>query len=150
MPSVYNCAGGFLALIGRLTLMQTFQFDFGQLILLKEDNIVIGRMLSGINLDEGSVYKIHELAHSIYRGNPWVYISDRESSYSVDPMLYQKVFNVEESMVGFIVVAHRPLTQKVAEIERAFTSKKYVFVVCNSLSEATDEARKTLDEFRVG
>jgi len=128
--------------------MQTFQFDFGQLILLKEDNIVIGRMVGGVVLDEGPVCKINELANSIYMGKPWVYISDRESSYSVDPILYQKEFNVEENMVGFIVVAYRPLTRKVAEIERTFKSKKYEFVICNSLSEATNEARKILDQFR--
>jgi len=128
--------------------MQIYQFDFGQIMVSKEDYIVIGRMASGAVVEEDAVYKINDLANSIYKGRPWIYISDRVSSYSVDPMLYQKEFNVEENMAGFIVVAHRPLTMKVAEFESTFKNKKYEFVVCSSLYEATIIARKMLDQFR--
>jgi len=131
-------------------MMQAFEFDFGQLIVLKEDHIVIGRMAKETVVNEDIVCKINDLANSIYMGEPWIYISDRVSSYSVDPMLYQKVFDIKENMAGFIVVAYRPMTKKVAEIENSFKSKKYEFVVCSSLSEATNEARKRLAQFRSG
>lgn len=130
--------------------MQIYQFDFGELTVSDEDHIVIGKMADGTVVDETAVCRMNELANSIYKGKPWIYISDREFSYSLDPMLYQKELKVEENMVGFIVVAHRPLTRKVAEFESTFKNKKYAFVVCSSLSEATDIARKMLSQLSPG
>ena len=124
------------------------QFEFGQLVTLKDENIAIGTMAEGKMIDKNVVFRIIEIANSSFKGKHWVYISNRESSYTLDPMAHQVASDFSEDMVAFIVVTYRPLTKKIAEIEKNFKGPNYLFIVCESLCEATQKARNILAQFQ--
>lgn len=109
------------------------QFEFGQLVTLKDENIIIGTMAEGKMIGKNDVFKIIEITESSFIVKEWVYISNRETSYSIDPMAHQVVSDFADNMVAFIVVTYRPLTKKIVEIEKKFKGQNYLFIVCESL-----------------
>ena len=50
------------------------------------DGYLIGRINDGVNVGSNFVDALSELIHKHYHGNPFIYISDRINSYSLDPL----------------------------------------------------------------
>jgi hypothetical protein len=122
--------------------MKNLQFDFGQLIV--DDHIIIGEISQGHHVDIDVVSKIIQTAHKFFHGEPWAYISNRKHSFSSSPMVHQAASKFEKNMLVFAVVAQRPLTQIVAELEKQFTGQGYDFIICNSLPEAMERVKRIL------
>ena len=122
--------------------MKNLQFDFGQLIV--DDHIIIGEISQGHNVDIDVVSKIIQTAHKLFHGEPWAYISNRKHSFSSNPMVHQAASKFEKNMLVFAVVAQRPLTRNVAELEKQFKGQGYDFIICNSLPEAMERVKRIL------
>jgi hypothetical protein len=122
--------------------MKVLQFDFGQLTI--DNHIIIGEVLQDRHVEIDVVSKVIETANKYFHGKPWAYISNRKHSFSSNPMVHQVASSFEKNMLVFAVVAQRPLTQNVAEVEKQFKGKDYDFIICNSLTEAIERVKRIL------
>lgn len=74
-----------------------------------------------------------DIANSYYEDRPFVYITYRKYSYSVDPSIYIKTSQIN-NLKGFAVVAEALVSKGNAEIERMFLDKP--FEIFTSLEDA--------------
>jgi len=59
-----------------------------------------------------------------YRDNPFIYITHRIHSYSVDPSIYSETSKIE-TLVGFVVVSSSKSSVKNALFEKMFLNKPF-------------------------
>ncbi len=70
-----------------------------------------------------------DIAKTHYNGKPFVYITHRKHSYSVDPSIYLKTSKID-NLCGFAVVAEVPVSMANAQIEKLFLNKPFeIFTV---------------------
>jgi hypothetical protein len=65
-----------------------------------------------------------DAANDFYGIKPFVYITHRKYSYSVDPIVFIKTAKMK-SLLGVAVVADVPVSKGNAEIEKLFYNKPY-------------------------
>jgi len=106
-------------------------------------NYVFAVMHEGIVVDEKNNTILIEIIENHYRNIPFVYITHRINSYSVDPTVYRRTSKIK-SLVGLAVVSSMQ-TQKISvAYEKHFFSKEFCHF--HSLKEAIawkDEILKT-------
>ena len=97
-------------------------FDF--CILKFYDNYVISIINEGVIVSKEISDKISEAAINYYQGKPFVYITHRMHSYSVDPNVYKDVSKIK-NLVGFVVVSDSKMSIKNALLEKIFLNKPF-------------------------
>jgi len=121
-----------MSLKNSLTLLQMIKvFDF--CILKFYDNYVISIINEGVIITEKISKKISKTAINYYQGKPFVYITHRIHSYSVDPNVYYNVSKIK-NLAGFVVVSDNKSSIKNAIIEKIFLNKP--FQIFSSLEDA--------------
>jgi hypothetical protein len=105
------------------------------------ENYVICRINEGeeINVEKNNLQTDEIVKH--FNGRPFVYITHRVNSYSVDPSIYYDSSEIE-SLVGFAVVGNTYLAVSNAEIEKLFLKKP--FEIFTELDEAITWAQSIL------
>jgi len=84
-----------------------------------------------------------EIANIYYKDRPFVYITYRKHSYSVDPSIYIETSKIK-NLSGFAVVAEVPTSKANAEIERLFLNKPFeIFADLESAVNWAEELLKT-------
>ncbi|MBT8394346.1 MAG: hypothetical protein HKO81_05410 [Flavobacteriaceae bacterium] len=106
-------------------------FDF--CVLKFYDNYVISIINEGVIVTKSLSDKICETAINYYQGKPFVYITHRIHSYSVDPNVYHDVSKIK-NLVGFVVVSDSKLSIKNAILEKIFLDKP--FQIFSNLDDA--------------
>ncbi|MEZ4797820.1 MAG: hypothetical protein R2785_11705 [Flavobacteriaceae bacterium] len=107
------------------------------------DNYVISCINEGFHLTPDKNKILEDIANEYFYDRPFVYITYRKFSYSVDPSIYlqtSKIFN----LAGFAVVAKAPLAKGNAEIEKLFLDKP--FEIFTSLNDAKSWAKTILNK----
>ena len=94
---------------------------------------VIAYMNEGIHLTPDKNKILEDIAKDYFKDKPFVYISHRKHSYSVDPSIYLQTSKIN-NLVGMAVVAEVPLSKGNAEIEKLFLNKP--FEIFSSLEDA--------------
>ncbi len=97
-------------------------FDF--CILKFYDNYVISIVNEGVVVSKAISDKISEAAVNYYQGKPFVYITHRIHSYSVDPNIYKDVSKIK-NLAGFVVVSDSKTSIKSALLEKIFLNKPF-------------------------
>lgn len=113
-------------------------FDF--CILKFYDNYVISIINEGVNLTKSLSEKMIEVAEDFYENRPFVYITHRIHSYSVDPEVYKDVSNIK-NLAGFVVVSESKQSIKNAIYEKIFLNKP--FQIFSNLDDAILWANNT-------
>lgn len=106
-------------------------FDF--CILKFYDNYVISIINEGVTVSKDISDKISNAALDYYQGKPFVYITHRIHSYSVDPNVYTDVSKIK-NLAGFVVVSESKMSIKNALLEKIFLNKP--FQIFTSLEDA--------------
>ena len=106
-------------------------FDF--CVLKFYDNYVISIINEGVTVSKEISDKISKAAINYYQGKPFVYITHRIHSYSVDPNVYHDVSEIK-NLVGFVVVSDSKLSIKNALLEKIFLHKP--FQIFSNLEDA--------------
>jgi hypothetical protein len=106
-------------------------FDF--CILKFYDNYVVSIINEGVTVSKDISDKICKAATDYYQGKPFVYITHRIHSYSVDPNVYQDVSNIK-NLAGFVVVSDSKSSIKNALLEKIFLHKP--FQIFSNLEDA--------------
>ena len=92
------------------------------------DNILIGEINEGINMEFKNFLKLMNLIKEIYDDKPIVYISNRVNSYSIDPIGYRNALKFFPKIIGYSVVTNKkPVLSSIAIEKRFFKSEVLVF-----------------------
>ena len=117
-----------------------FYLDFAKVKVLK--CLMIVEINEGIHMSTTYHEELEEIASLQFEGKPFVYITNRVNSYSVDPSIYKLTSKIP-NLKGFAVVTKTLLAKKNAEIEKLFLNKP--FEIFKDLDEAINWARNILD-----
>lgn len=106
-------------------------FDF--CILKFYDNYVISIVNEDVIVSKEISNKISQTAIDYYQGKPFVYITHRIHSYTVDPNVYKDVSKIN-NLAGFVVVSDNKMSIKSALLEKIFLDKP--FQIFSNLDDA--------------
>lgn len=87
-------------------------------------NIIIGEFAEGVHVTKANALEAIQLAQKIYRDTrPFIYISHRLHSYSLDPVGYGEVVNMFPNFKGFAIVSKNKYRRMLANLEKLFIKK---------------------------
>ncbi|WP_299886563.1 hypothetical protein [uncultured Lacinutrix sp.] len=89
-----------------------------------EGQIIISIIKEGIHITEAVSKEIINTIKEYIKNKPFVYISHRLHSYSVDPITYLSISKINE-LLGFAVVSNNSLSLQNIEIEKLFLKKPF-------------------------
>ena len=85
-------------------------------------NYMLAQLNEGITLNIESVGEIISIASKHFPTQPFAYITIRKNSYAVDPMLYLKVFEIE-NLKAIAIVSDKFIDNHNVKIEKHFFNK---------------------------
>lgn len=106
------------------------------------DNYMITIVKEGIHIDESHNEILINIAEEHYQGKPFVYITYRVNSYSVNPNIYTKT-SLMNNLLGFAVVSLDYNAKNNAQIEKLFLKKP--FEIFSNLEDAYVWANKLVN-----
>ncbi len=112
---------------------EVYNLSFCQLEL--HNDYVIATMNEGIVVNKENNAVLIEIAKKHFKGKPFVYITHRINSYSVDPTVYIPTAKIK-SLKGFAVVSQSPIQRAHTNYERKFFGKN--FQQFNTIEEALE------------
>jgi hypothetical protein len=107
------------------------------------DNYVVVIMKEGVNIMPEHNNVLVEVTSTYYPNKPFVYITHRINSYSVDPKIYFETSKIE-NLKGFAVVSSNYKAKINAQIEQMFFTKP--FEIFNTLEDAFSWAKEIIDK----
>ena len=107
------------------------------------DNYVVVVMKEGVNITPDYSEILVEVTKTYFVDKPFVYITHRINSYSVDPKVYHEVSEIE-NLRGITVVSSNYKAKINAQIEQMFFKKP--FEIFTELEYAIDWAKKLIQE----
>ena len=106
-------------------------------------NYVISRINEGFHLTPDKNRVLEDIANDYFKDKPFVYITHRINSYSVDPSIYLQTSKVK-NLAGMAVVAEAPLSKGNAEVEKLFLKKP--FEIFTDLNDAIEWVKSLIPD----
>jgi hypothetical protein len=103
-------------------MRKILNFKFGQITIF--NNYVVTVMKEGINVTPDYNKALIEITDTYFKTTPFVYITHRINSYSVDPKIYFETSKIE-NLKGFAVVSNDYKAKVNAQIEKLFFNKPF-------------------------
>jgi len=117
------------------------ELEIGKLTLYP--NIIVGEVADGVHLTfENATVAAQIMAQEYKDTTPFVYISNRVNSFSMDPVAYKDLFSVVPNIQGMAIVAKSKKRRMLSNLERIFIKKP--MRVFSSMDEALDWSNKLL------
>lgn len=88
------------------------------------DHNVVVVMKEGINITPDYNEVLIEVTNTYFKNRPFVYITHRLNSYSVDPKIYHETVKIK-NLIGFAVVSKDYKAKVNAQIEQLFFNKPF-------------------------
>jgi len=107
--------------------------DIGFCTLKFYKNYMITTINEGVHVDKEQNEALIKIAENYYSNQPFVYISHRVNSYSVNPNVYPRTSKTK-NLAGLAVVTHDFKAKRNAQIEKLFLHKP--FEIFATLTEA--------------
>lgn len=120
-------------------MKETLTFDFCDMTIYDKYLVVV--MKEGVHIVPEHNEVLIEVANTYYSEKPFIYITHRVNSYSVDPKIYHETAKIE-NLKGFAVVSSNYQAKVNAQIEQMFFTKP--FEIFADLNEALDWAEKLI------
>jgi len=101
--------------------MNTFHYyklDYAEVLVF--ENYLINQVSEGVLVKTSDVDRLRDIIIKHFSDNPWVYISNRVFSYSVDPMSYKKASKIK-NLRGIVIVAPDEMKMEMAQFEQNFS-----------------------------
>lgn len=102
------------------------------------DHHMVVEINEGVHLTPEHNQILLNVSDTYYRNKPFVYLTHRINSYSVDPAIYVETSKIE-NLVGFAVISSDFKKKSNAQIEKLFFNK--TFKIFDQLNEAIDWAK---------
>jgi hypothetical protein len=115
------------------------ELDLGFCVLSFFKHYMLAVINEGVNVSDDENEVLIQYAKDYYQDNPFVYITHRINSYSVNPNIYHRTAQVK-SLVGFAVVSADYKAKLNAKIEKMFFKKPF------EIFEDLDEAKAWADQ----
>jgi hypothetical protein len=112
-------------------MKEILNFDFCDMSVY--DNYLVVVMKEGVNITPKHNSVLVEVTKNHFSDKPFVYITHRINSYSVDPKIYFETSKIE-NLKGFAVVSNNYKAKVNAQIEQMFFNKP--FEIFTSLKDA--------------
>ncbi|MFD2561127.1 hypothetical protein [Aquimarina rubra] len=103
-------------------MIRFYDLDFCKLEI--HHNYMIAVMKEGIVVSATNNSILIKIAEKHFKKTPFVYITHRIHSYSVDPIVYIKTGEVH-NLLGFAVVSKNPMQEIQTKYERSFFKKEF-------------------------
>ena len=97
------------------------------------DDYMLAQLNEGITLNVETVAELIKIANKHFSDKPFAYITIRKNSYAVDPMMYLKVFEIE-NLKAIAIVSDKFIDNHNVKIEKHFYNKPM------SIYKTTEEA----------
>ena len=108
-------------------------------------NIIVGEFAEGVHVTRLNALKPIQLAQKTYEDNrPFVYISNRLNSYSIDPVGYTEVVGMFPNFKGFAIVSQNKYRRMLAAVEKLFIKKP--ISVFHNIEEAFEWSNELLEK----
>lgn len=105
------------------------------------DGIVISVVKEDVVFQLAHVEQILRICNEVFEGKDYVYISNRNNNYNVNPTIYFELKNVK-SLLGIGIVSERHEALKVASFEKQFSPVP--FDIFSTMEEARAWAKTLL------
>jgi len=103
-------------------MIRLYNLDFCKLEIHHDHVIAI--MHEGIVVSVENNAILIKIAEKHFKKKPFVYITHRIHSYSVDPIVYIKTAKIP-NLVGFAVVSNDPIQKTLTKYEKSFFEKEF-------------------------
>ncbi|WP_229719383.1 hypothetical protein [Winogradskyella schleiferi] len=121
-------------------MKEILHYDFCDISIY--DNYVVVVIKEGVNVTSKHNIVLVEIAKKYYSATPFVYITHRINSYSVDPKIYHETVQIK-TLKGFAVVSSNYQAKINAQIEKMFFNKPFeIFKTLNDAMIWADEIVK--------
>jgi hypothetical protein len=120
---------------------KTLTYDFCEMTI--HTNYVIVVMKEGVDITPEHNHVLVDVTNQYFKNTPFVYITHRINSYSVNPKIYFETAKIK-NLRGFAVVSKDYKAKVNAEIEKMFFSKP--FEIFGDLDEAKQWAEALVKE----
>lgn len=119
------------------------ELEIGHLMLYP--NIVVGEIKEGMHIAYENFNIASQILAEEYKGTrPFIYISNRTNSYSMDPVAYKDLLALVPNLKGFAVVAKSKRRRMMSNLERIFIKKP--MRVFETMDEAFEWSFKLLED----
>lgn len=105
------------------------------------DQIIVSTIFEGVNFDIDQVEELRNFFDDEFNGRPYIYISRRENSYSVNPIIYIDLIK-KGHLKGIGIVSINENSLSSADFEKKFSPVPYE--VFSTTEEALTWAKKIL------
>ncbi|WP_369995220.1 hypothetical protein [Winogradskyella sp.] len=122
-------------------MKESLTFDFCDMTIF--DSYVIVVMKEGVDIKPKHNDVLVEITNTYFSDKPFVYITHRVNSYSVDPKVYHETSKIK-NLKGFAVVSSNYQAKFNAQIEQMFF--KEPFEIFTKLEDAIDWAKKLVKD----
>lgn len=123
-------------------MIEKLTFDFGELNI--HNNYVIAVMKEGVTIQPSYNDVLVDISKNYYLNKPFIYITHRVNSYSVDPKIYYQTEKIE-NLIGFAVVSNNYKAKLNAQLEKMFFKKP--FEIFSNIDEAYEWADDMIAKF---
>jgi len=114
-------------------MITTYNLEFCDIEVYVDHAIVV--IHEGVTTTPNNLKIFQKLIDIHYKNKPFVYISHRLHSFSIDPSIHVESSKIP-NLIGFAIVSDDPLQKKQIEIEKMFFSKE--FRQFDSISDALE------------
>ena len=108
--------------INYLILKESITFDFCKMSIY--DNYLVVVVNEGVNITPEHNNVLLEITEKHFYNKPFVYLTHRIHSYSVDPKIYFETSKIE-NLKGFAVISSNYKAKVNAQIEQMFLNKPF-------------------------
>ncbi|WP_353778595.1 hypothetical protein [Winogradskyella sp. 3972H.M.0a.05] len=120
-------------------MTDVLKFDF--CIMHIYDHYMVVEINEGVHLTPEHNQILINISDTYYRNRPFVYLTHRINSYSVDPAIYKETSKIS-NLAGFAVISKDYKAKSNAEIEKLFLNKP--FEIFDTLPEAIEWANHVI------
>jgi len=121
-------------------MKEILTFDFCDMTIY--DNYLVVVVKEGIHIVPEHNNVLIEITNTYFSNKPFVYITHRLNSYSVDPKIYYETAKIE-NLKGFGVVSDNYKAKVNAKVEQMFFNKP--FEIFDNLEDAIKWAKITIE-----
>lgn len=114
--------------------MTIYEYDFGNLTV--DGNIIIGEMREGKDIGVDVMRETFRLARELFGDDKWGYISNRSNSYSLQPIVYVRIQEIENNLVAYAAVLPSNKSQIYTDTEKMLVEEQFEYAVFNSMDDA--------------
>ena len=112
----------------------SYNYDLKTCTVLIEENYVVNQVKEGVHVEIEQIKLVHELIEKHLGNNPYIYISDRKFSYSVNPLVYNFISTIKNMEVVITVIDNKTKLA-FAQFENQFYNK--TIMIFEHLEDAT-------------